>query len=292
MKIKTRYLIITAAILFLTYMLSFTNLFKSSNKKAFKTALLNPKYKNEVTSIELSQGNSQIFLEKISDFWTVKTAQNDFSAPADSKRIENLLEQLSNIINVYKISDKIAKSNALGFKKSDSFYIKCNYKDTFGEYFFGAQDFSKNFRYFMTGKTTAVFQTANQFESFLTASERYWTEPEIISKTITKNISISDIQRITINDFQNTRILTPESKNFKDYAADLLNLRHGGIYKTEMANIPVLRITLELGNKDEITIEVYNSSQENYHVSVRYPKINYQADYIISQWTFLKLYQK
>ena len=292
MKIKSRYLISTTAVLFITYLLSFTNLFKSSNKKAFKTALLNPKYKNEVTSIELSQGNSQIFLEKISDFWTVKTTQNDFSAPADSKRIENLLEQLSNIINVYKISDKITKSNALGFKNSDSFYIKCNYKDTFSEYFFGAQDFSKNFRYFMTGKTTAVFQTANQFEAFLTASERYWTEPEIISKTITKNISISDIQRIIINDFQNTRILTPESKNFKDYATDLLNLRHGGIYKTEMANIPVLKITLELGNKDEITIEVYNSSQDNYHVSVRYPKINYQADYIISQWTFLKLYQK
>ena len=90
---------------------------------------------------------------------------------------------------MYKISDKPSKNNALRLTNSDSFYIKCTYKDSFSEYIFGAQDFSKNFRYFMTGKSTAVFQTANQFEQFLTASERYWTEPEIISKTITKNLS-------------------------------------------------------------------------------------------------------
>ena len=301
MKIKTRYLIITASVLFIIYLLSFTNLFKSSNKKAFNTALLNPKYKNEVTSIELSQGNEQIFLKKISDFWVVKTEEKGFSAPADNKRIENFLEQLSSIINMYKISDKLSKNNALGFEKSDSFYIKCAYKDTYSEFIFGAQDFSQNFRYFMTGKTTAVFQTANQFEPFLTASERYWTEAELISKTITKNISSSDIQRITINDFQNTKILTPDSKDFKNYASELLELRHGGIFKleefaddsiTEPINISILRIKLELGNKDEIILEVYKGQEENCRLSVYYPKIKYEADLKISPWTLSKLYQK
>ena len=297
MKIKNSVLYTLSAILLFTYLLSFTKVFNSDKRKVQKTALLNPKYKEQITSIELSSENQQLILEKNNDFWIVQDGEAGFSAPASKNQVENFINTLTKIVNVYKISDQMSKNNDYSF----DFSIKISYADTYSQLIFGKQDFSQTLRYFMTGRSAAVYQAGSDFESFLTISQRFWTEPELISKSITKNISYTDIQRITISDFQTTRILTPEDNTFKAYASDLLELRHGGIYQlqepaedsiAETINIPILRIKLELGNKDEIVVQAYQATEDNYRLSVHYPKIKYEANFKISPWTLSKLSQK
>ena len=297
MKIKNSALFGISIFIVILYLLSFTKIFSPEKRKVQKTALLNPKYKEAVTSIKLSQKDQEsLLLEKAGDLWTVRRENSDFSAPADSKRIKDFISLLSNIINVYKISDKQNDYSSFSF----DFSLRISYENTFSDIFFGKHDFSQTLRYFMTGKSAAVYQAGSQFDNFLTVSKTFWTEPYLISRQLTS----SDIQRITISDLesQSRQILTPQNKSFKNYLSELLELRHAGIFSeedsfqgqtnTEITKNPVLKLELETGNKDQITISAYRISDENLRISVNYKKANYTCDLKISNWTFLKLKQK
>ena len=297
MKIKNSALISISIFLVILYLLSFTKIFSPERRKVQKTALLNPKYKEAVTSINLSQKDQEsLLLEKTGDLWTVRRENSNFSAPADSKRINDFLLLLSSIINVYKISDKQNGYPSFSF----DFSLRLSYENTFSDIFFGKHDFSQTLRYFMTGKSAAVYQAGSQFDNFLTVSKSFWTEPYIISR----QLNYADIQRITISDFesQSRQLLTPQNKSFKSYLSELLELRHAGLFSEEdsfqgQTNIeisvnPILKLELETGNKDQITITAYRISEENLRLSDNYKKADYTCDLKISSWTFLKLKQK
>ena len=295
-------LIALTAFLAILYFLSFTkSCTTSDHREKIKSALVNQKYKDSITSFELSDASLSILIKKQGSFWTITAASTpEISLPASSERIEKLTENLIKVRNLYKISDKINKNSSFGLTNGTEFHLRYNTADgTFHELIFGNQDFSLSSRYIMTEKSTAVYEIDSSLDNFLTTSIQSWTEPFIISQSVLGKIQAQDIQRSTAN-YQNH--LYP----LKD-CQKLLELRHGGLPGLQEVNkikenqkSAEIKILLESGNKDEIELEIYPADSESeYIIQTQYYKAsaqqsaNRQPFYTsyskISSWTYNKI---
>ena len=148
---NNKILIGLAAFLILLYLMSFTKSCTSKDsRERIKTSLVNPKYKDSITSFELEDASGSLLLTNNGQFWTAG------SLPASPERIQNLLENLTSIRNLYKISDKINKNSSFGLTNGTEFHLRYNTADgTFHELIFGNQDFSLSSRYMMTERLSA-----------------------------------------------------------------------------------------------------------------------------------------
>ena len=276
-------LIVITAILTALYVLSFTRSCTSKDsREKVKTALVNQKYKDSITSIELSDSTGSLILKYNGSFWTVG------NLPASTERIQKFIENLINVRNLYKISDEITDKSSFGLTTGTEFHLRYYTGDSFHELIFGNQDFSLSSRYLMTEKSTQVYEIDTLLDTYLTTSIQNLAEPYLISQTVLGKIKTQAVQRTQIKDVQK-----------------LLELRHGGVPdETELLNIlnnsadsenPDTAITLELGNKNEIELKIYKTTNENeFIVRTDYKKQNgessvYTAYSKISAWTYNKI---
>ena len=276
-------LIALTAFLIILYVLSFTRSCTSNDsREKIKTAKIKKKYLDSIKSFELSDATGSLTLKYNGSFWTAGTL------PASAERIQKLIENLITVRNLYKISDKITDKSAFGLTTGTEFHLRYYTNDTFHELIFGNQDFSLSSRYLMTEKSTQVYEIDTSLDTYLTTSIQNWAEPYIISQTVLGKIKPQDVQRTQVNDVQK-----------------LLELRHGGApNESELLSIlnnstasenPDTTITLELGNKNEIELKIYKSTNENeFIVRTEYKKqkddkpvyISYSR---ISAWTYSKI---
>lgn len=288
-----KYLIIGCVVLVILYSFSFFRKPTIDTRKPLKTALVNPKYKNEINQILIKNGENSLNLIKNDDFWEISDLQNEFiKLPADSSKINAFLENLTTVIEVYKIADK--KNNEenydLGENAFDfSFYVN---GEKSGEILFGKQDFSQTKRYVTSVSNKKIFEMEDNVENFLSVNVSLWSEPFIISRQVLGSIKKDDIQRIIVN---NSQIYTNSSENWSEYASKILELRQGGILdKTANLENPIYQLKIELGNKNEISIFVYNSDKEeefilkNIYFDFSKNK-TYEFYSLISSWTFSSL---
>ncbi len=290
-------LIALAAFLAILYFLSFTKSCSSGDRREkIKSALVNQKYINDITSFELTDASGSITIKKENEnFWSVSSSETpDISLAANPERITNLLNNLTTIRNLYKISDKITKNSTFGLTNGTEFHLRYSTKDSFHELIFGNQDFSLSSRYLMTEKSTQVYEIDNSLDTYLTTSIQSWAEPYIISQSVFGKITPHDIQRTSV---ENQNHLSTVSDSQK-----LLDLRHGGSPDRETVlsilqnnQTPERNITLELGNKKEIEIKIFATKNENEFILIT----EYQAQKgknplftstsKISSWTYNKI---
>ena len=280
---NSKILIALTAFLTILYVLSFTKSCTSKDHRdKVKTALVNQKYKDSITSFELSDATGNLTLKYNGSFWTAGTL------PASAERIQKLAENLTTVRNLYKISDKITDKSAFGLTSGTEFHLRYYTNDTFHELIFGNQDFSLSSRYLMTEKSTQVYEIDTSLDTYLTTSIQNWAEPYIISQTVLGKIKPQDVQRTQVNDVEK-----------------LLELRHGGtpdeaellsiLNDSEKSKTPDTTITLELGNKNEIELTIYKSTNENdFIVRTQYKKQKgdqtiYTSYSKISAWTYSKI---
>ncbi len=300
----SKLLIALTAFLAILYFLSFTKSCVSKDtREKVKTALVNPKYKDTITGFELQDALGSLTIRNEGLFWTVSRNDNSNNTnsttlPASPERIQNLLENLTTIRNLYKISDKINQNSTFGLTNGTEFHLRYNTNEGFHELIFGNQDFSLSSRYMMTEKSTQVYETDNSLDTFLTTSVQSWAEPFLISQTVLGKITAQDIQRTQVQS-KNTQ---PHVSTISD-VQKLLDLRHGGIpdiqdlvfLQPEYAQIPEMVITLELGNKNEIELQVYKSASDNeFIVLTNYKTDKAEAPFFtssakISNWTYNKI---
>ena len=84
------------------------------NLKEVQTALLNPKYVQDINTIRLRQNVRELTLYKDGGFWFVRIEQNalrnasDSASvfPADSRRVDDLIDTFRKVRKMYIISDK------------------------------------------------------------------------------------------------------------------------------------------------------------------------------------------
>ena len=303
---NSKILIAVAAILAILYLLSFTKSCSSSDKREkVKTALVNQKYKESIKEIFLQDATGSLKLTNEGAFWTVARiteSQNGplqlrIDLPASQERINNLLEELTKIRNLYKISDKINKNSSLGLANGTEFHIRYTCDDnTFRELIFGNQDFSLSSRYMMTGENTQVYEIDSSLDTYLTTSVQNWTEPFIISR----QVLTTDIQSIavTFTDETNHKSLNKIDGNSAE-ANKLLDLRHGGLpTNDQVLDIKDTQITLKLeienGDKTSIKLNIKPfDSGETYLVEGLYYDSEgwqiYNSYSTISSWTYNKI---
>ena len=291
-----KFLIGLTVFLAVLYVLSFTRSCSTSDsREKIKSALVNQKYQDSITSFELSDSTGSITLKKHENFWTVSSTDNpEISLPASDERLQNFIKNLITIRNLYKISDKINKNSSLGLTTGTEFHLKYSTQDTFHELIFGNQDFSLSSRYMMTEKSTQVYEIDSSLDTYLTSSIQSWTEPYIISQSVLGQIKAEDIQR--------TRVLNENHLSSITDSQKLLDLRHGGIPTEEDLSVlyqnsqkPDLTIGLELGNKNEIELKIYPAESDNeFIVIAEYRKEKSDSAYYtsfskISSWTYNKI---
>lgn len=288
-------LIITSCIilvLLVTYVASF---FKTTDKrKKINTALVNTKYLPSITEIDLSQNGDELRLIKKNEIWFLDAGSgtNPELIPVEQKRVDNFLQELSKTRTAYKISDKIEKNNAYGLTDGSELVLRYYYSssESYYELIFGNNDFSQTSRYFMTGKTAAVYEIDSSLNNYLSLSPQLWYDPYIISKALQKNLSYKDIQRIKVDYEGKPSVITTKADGFSDKVLKLIELRHGG--KTEYKSIgsPELTLTLEKGDKSEITISIFaTENQSEYNVETIHSETRIKVNTKISLWTYNKI---
>lgn len=271
-------------------------------RKTVKTALLNPKYKNEISQIQIHDSSAQIFLQKNSDFWEIVDYENSFvKLPADSKRINKMIDDFSKVVGAFQVSAKVEKSDSLtaqNFGFDDS-AVEIDFfagGESAGEIVFGKNDFTQSKRYIKTHSSIFAYEIDDFASVYLTPSIQSWSEAGLISQQVLGNIKADDIQRIIADG----RTYTNNDSFYMEYVSKLLELRHGGINSNDFftTDDSIYKLKLELGNKNNIDISVYKTSREgNYLIEISYfnsskneSSVYYES---ISEWTYSKLkYQK
>ena len=307
---SVKILLIITAILALLYALSFTKSCSSADRREkIKTALVNQKYRNNISFITLQDATGILELNNYKGFWTLQRLsdytssqfQDVPSIPVSQERINNFLNELTTIRNLYKISDKINKNSSLGLTNGTEFHISYSIPDSngedtgsFRELIFGNQDFSLSSRYMMTGENTQVYEIDDSMDVYLTTSIQSWAEPYIISRQAgsTDIQQISVLQKTTSNQNKIGKIENKEK---------LLELRHGGLPElSELTQIlnekPQTELDIQNGNKSRILLEIYKTpgQEGSYIIKAQYftsgsDSAFYTAWMKISTWTYNKI---
>lgn len=292
---KNKILLIITALLAVLYILSFTQVFSSKDRREkLKTSLVNPKYKETISSFELSDAAGSLEIVKKGSFWTAD------SIPVSSERIENLISDLTTIRNLYKISDKITKNSTFELTNGTEFHLRYFTDTGFHELVFGNQDFSLSSRYMMTEKSTQVYETDDSFDKYLTTSIQSWSEPYIISRQVLGHINQKDIQTVNITEAENGRVIKYSKLSDAEKIKNLLELRHGGSAGINSEKVlladSLMTLILELGNKKSIILEIYDENSPNetsYLVKSEYKNEAGKTEYTglckISGWTYNKI---
>lgn len=291
-------IILSITVIFLSLTLVFSNIGKNKTdkRKKISTALLNPKYITELNEFELTgTGAEKIYLQKKNNIWLVKSDKNGYEIPANQKTVSDFINNLSEIIKLYKISDLSEKNYKVLFPENLSFSVKYKYADNMTTtLLFGKYDFSQNFRYLMTEKTTSVYEINTQLDRFLSTNYQIWAEPDLISKNVLGKIDNSSIQRLIFSENnESTKILNSDTQNFEEIKRQLLELRHGGNFRKEVIinTLPDSKLKIELGDKKDIFLDFYfiqENDEYNYLVKIYYDNVAI-FNYKISLWTYNKI---
>ena len=287
---NSKILIGLAAFLTFSYFLSFTKSCSSQDKREkIRTALVNQKYRESISSFELVDAGVSLTINKRGNFWAICDKEGKAIIPASSERLDSLTENLITVRNLYKISDKIGQNSTFGLTNGTEFHLRYYTENTFHELVFGNQDFSLSSRYLMTEKSTQVYEIDSSLDSYLSTSIQNWAEPFIISQQVLGKINPEDIQRAQVIDYESNHL-----SSISDLQK-ILDLRHGGIPDDQELSSPLSLITLELGNKNEIELEIYESSKENEFIVLTNYKTQKEAQPVftskakISSWTYNKI---
>lgn len=272
--------------LLLLYVFSFIK--PKDNRKSITSALVNNKNVESIKSFILTEDDQQLIIEKLGDCWFVN--QN---LACDTIKINRFIDNLVSIRKMYKLSDKKTDYLSYGLSDNDAFSVKYNFgENKQEEILFGKEDFSGTSKYLKTTKSDTVFEIDNSLNVYLSTSASSWYDPLIVSQNILGKIKAESIQRIRIENNGNSQIKDQSWTNWNENVNKLLELRHGGERITQNKSQD-LQLILELGNKNQIEIIIYNTDFEGeYNVEVKYYETSgksYETKQKISLWTYNKI---
>lgn len=275
------------AILVIIFFVGINNLkYKDSSNKYVNSALLNPKYFNQIKVIQF---NDDLFVKKINDQWQVELDGKKY--PADTNKIEDLLKTFTKTIKMYK---KSYSKGVLSINNCILFYTSL---DTFSEsqsvsaLKFGQADFTNSKIDITNLKTNVVYQTENYFSDFINPSVEFFVRKDFIPESVSKDSS--KIQEIIIQDFAQNIIFVLQKSNKNELESfykklnQILLLRSDDLQINLIDEIsklnPVVKVQLELGNNTTSGFSVYQL-ENKYYVQTQDNLV-----FGISDWTFNRI---
>ena len=274
------------AILVIIFFVGINNLkYKDSSNKYVNSALLNPKYFNQIKVIQFDD----LFVKKINDQWQVEFDGKKY--PADTNKIEDLLKTFTKTIKMYK------KSYTKGVLSMNNYILFYTSLDIFSEsqsvsaLKFGQADFTNSKIDITNLKTNVVYQTENYFSDYINPSVEFFVRKDFIPESVTKDSS--KIQEILIKDFVQNKnlVLQKSNKNQEDLFYKKLNqilLLHSDDLQINLIDEisklnPVVKVQLELGNNTTSGFSVYQL-ENKYYVQTQDNLV-----FGISDWTFNRI---
>ena len=207
------------------------------NLKEVQTALLNPKYVQDINTIRLRQNTNDLTLFKDGGFWFVRIGQNTLrhasdSAsvfPADSRRVDDLINTFRKVRKMYIISDR-GGSEAFFMHNEAVFTLDFAHTDANkGDYFpvsgvavndkqFGEKVFSslriavpKNGTktlHIASGskagtKRTRVYACEDDASVFLNYNPSFWADGKLIPDCLRGGKGEKDVQKLILREYRN-----------------------------------------------------------------------------------------
>lgn len=284
---KNLLLSIILTILVIIFVVGLNNLkYKNSSNKYISTALVNPKYKSEISKITFNNFN----LIKKANLWKVEINNNYY--PADNKKINDLISNLTKVIKLYKKEYSKNKKITSSYNNSLLFYTSSEsfqYKEI-SSIGFGLTDFTNTKIEVINLKNNEVYQTENIYTEFLNKDYTYFIRKEFFPEEITNNYDI--VQEIKIENFitNKTNYYTKTTNNndfFYKKLNQILLLRSEDLQLNLYDNLtqekPITKVTLELGNNTSASFSVYFFNNEYY------VKTQENLIFKISQWTMNRI---
>lgn len=284
---KNLLLSIILTILVIIFVVGLNNLkYKNSSNKYISTALVNPKYKSEISKITFNNFN----LIKKANLWKVEINNNYY--PADNKKINDLILNFTKVIKLYKKEYSKNKKAMPRYNNSLLFYTSSEdfqYKEI-SSIGFGLTDFTNTKIEVINLKNNEVYQTENIYTEFLNKDYTYFIRKEFFPEEITNNYDI--VQEIKIENFitNKTNYYTKTTNNndsFYKKLNQILLLRSEdlqlNLYETLTQEQPITKVNLELGNNTSASFSVYYFNNEYY------VKTQENLIFKISQWTLNRI---
>ncbi len=281
---KINLILAFSAVLFTIAMLFPTN--RAGKQKFIETALLNPKYRDEVGAIQISDNLDTAELKKIGDKWTVKSQNGGMTTFADEKTVQSLIENFIKISKAYHVSEKISRENktaTVTFTKKDG--SMCSKVD-----FFSQNQLTS--RISLSADSKSTWEISDSVSQFLTSDMSFWSKKEIFP------FSENPVQA-TLFDAETSRTEMTTQKKELDF---LISLRHGTILP-DLPQPAMLDSKLSVQNAEGriTTISVYKNTsngEESYFYTMLVKKSEIDdgtqnlffqsenASYEISGWTY------
>ena len=237
---KLLFKILLASILLFAFSLVFSRKGKSE-PKSLESALLNPKYKNEVAQIDIQipSQNGAITLKKQGDFWLlVKNAgegKTEITTFADKKLVTSLIEKACEIRKLYQISDKESDFDQLKTSENTASTVSFigNNDKMYTKLHFGSTNPLTNRTFVRSQDSKITFETENDLSDFLNSDTNYWSEGEILAGLLDERANLVEIS-FKKQDFSKKSVnrgskLDEKSPDFNAKSNTLVSLRHGSI---------------------------------------------------------------
>ena len=207
------------------------------NLKAVQTALLNPKYVQDINTIRLTQNARELTLFKDGGFWFVRierqalrNAPDSASVfPADSRQVDTLIDIFRKVRKVYIISDR-GGSEAFFIHNDAVFTLNFAHTDANkGDYFpvsgavvndkqFGEKVFSslhiavpkngtKTLHIASAAhagvKRTSVYACEDDASVFLNYNPSFWADGKLIPDCLRGGKGENDVQKLILREYRN-----------------------------------------------------------------------------------------
>lgn len=231
---------------------------KSSKQKSFDSALVNPKYKEQISSVVVQTSGGEISIEKSGDFYLVK--KDETVGFADSKIAELMTENFCKIRKIYKISSKDSQDVYKSGQNDDVKSLSSLQNDTSSQDFEVQNNLAK-ITFYDSSKNeisnvnftsennllgriefstkNGIFETKDDISQFLTADFNYWSDGNLFPEV--KNPVKVSYQIFGQNSKALGYSLSDSDKNFNSLSSFIKSLRHGNLSNLDFSsgNLPL-----------------------------------------------------
>lgn len=255
----------------------------SKSPRAEKSALLNPKYAEEISTIGIVEKNSRLELFESANFWYA--SKDGKIALADKKLCENFIEKMSGVRKLYEVSKNAKDFKNLGVSGDESsrtveFSVK---GENLPFLFFGIDDALTSRIAVRSDISEVAYECMNDFSQFLTSSLEYWCAGEIFGEIESPQVAKFVFGEKTVS-------LNSSDKDFGHLSHFLLTLRHGSLFENPPESAEkVAEIELHGGNGRISIASIFSSGGEYFVRKTSFPAILENSAFEISEWTFNKI---
>lgn len=284
---------------------------EKSSPKAVESAILNQKYKDDVSVIKIENHarGSSIKIERRGELHLLSAEKDgkSITAPADSTIVNSLLEKAAKIRKFYKISDKTADQEIFSVSETNSDSISFIGKDgsLYTKVRFGHSDSLTGRIYARPEGSKTIYEIEDEFRQYLSQETNYWSDGRIMGE-IKNPVSVTFVRE------GKTALMDEKTEGFSARAGSLLSLRHGQVFPEDTTEgmRAISSIFVQDGNGRTALIKFYErigGLGADGDVSYFYTKKigpgetdsketasalrSESACYEISEWTYMSLFK-